>query len=91
MSEPQLYWAWDRKQPYNKDGSRRYVEMVDASEYDALRDEVARLTAFVKKVGHPQWCPGFMTNNSDACTCGYYAIIPPAKAALTQGKGGVNG
>ena len=43
MREAQLYWAWDRKQPYNQDGSKRYVEMVDAADYEALRDEVARL------------------------------------------------
>ena len=50
MREAQLYWAWDRKQPYNQDGSKRYVEMVDAADYEALRDEVVRLTKRIQEL-----------------------------------------
>lgn len=71
-------------------GRGEAVQIREKSEVEQLRDEVARLRAFIQRVGHPQWCSGFMTRNIDACTCGYYVIIPPVQAALTPqaGKGG---
>ena len=88
MSEAQLYWAWDRKQPYNQDGSKRYVEMVDAADYEALRDEVVRLKEQLKNAQADTWEQAARShsdkdgNPCEYCLCQVAALTPQA------GKGG---
>lgn len=76
----------------SQDEAKRFTEQVwkrldhvKQANDQTFRDERDRLMKFAKMVGHPQWCPGFMTRQSELCTCGWYEIFP---AALTPAAGG---